>query len=71
MAEVELGKRERLIRTATRLLYRQGFAKTSLADIAQAAEVPLGNVYYYFKTKSELAEAVVEEYTHEFRTALA
>jgi len=33
--------------------------------------VPVGNVYYYFKTKEELAEAVVEAATEEFRAARA
>jgi len=31
--------------------------------------VPVGNVYYYFKTKEELAEAVVERRLGEFRAA--
>jgi TetR/AcrR family transcriptional repressor of nem operon len=33
--------------------------------------VPVGNVYYYFKTKEELAEAVVERHLEEFRAARA
>jgi AcrR family transcriptional regulator len=39
--------------------------KTTLADIAAAAEVPLGNVYYYFKTKNDLLRAVVETHLDE------
>jgi len=31
--------------------------------------VPVGNVYYYFKPKEELAEAVVERRLGEFRAA--
>jgi AcrR family transcriptional regulator len=54
------GKRERLVGAAAELLYRQGVEKTTLADIAEAAEVPLGNVYYYFKTKDAIVNAVVE-----------
>jgi AcrR family transcriptional regulator len=50
-----------------KLAYRRGFRETSLADIAEAAQVPVGNVYYYFKTKEELAEAVVEKRLEEFR----
>ena len=33
--------------------------------------MPVGNVYYYFKTKDELAEAVVERRLEEFRAARA
>lgn len=43
------------------LAYRQGFGETSLADIASEAKVPLGNVYYYFKTKEEIGAAIIEE----------
>ena len=53
-------KRSRLVNAAVSLAYRNGFGATSLADIASAAEVPLGNVYYYFKTKDEIGEAIVE-----------
>jgi AcrR family transcriptional regulator len=59
------GKRERLIAAATQMIYRQGVEKTTLADIAAAAEVPLGNVYYYFKTKNDLLRAVVETHLDE------
>lgn len=54
-------KRTRLVHAAMTLAYRHGFRRTSLADIAEEARVPLGNVYYYFKTKEEIGEAVIEE----------
>jgi len=44
-------KRSVLVRSAQQLLYEQGFVRTTLADVAEHAGVPLGNVYYYFKTK--------------------
>src|SRR5579862_8927716 len=53
------GKRIELVLAAKRLLHEQGYARTSLADVATAAQVPLGNVYYYFRTKDALAEAVI------------
>lgn len=67
MPKTKLEKRERLIRTAVKLAYRHGFSETSLADIAAAAKIPVGNVYYYFKTKAEIGEAVVEQHSSEFR----
>jgi AcrR family transcriptional regulator len=66
-----VGKRERLIAAACDLLYRQGIAGTTLADIAEAAEVPLGNMYYYFKTKDDIVAAVVEARTEQLRSATA
>jgi AcrR family transcriptional regulator len=53
------GKRERLASAAAEVFHRQGVERTTLGDIAQAADVPLGNVYYYFKTKDQLVEAAL------------
>lgn len=52
-------KRERLVQSAENLMFKQGFNLTTLADIAQEADVPLGNVYYYFKTKESIGDAVI------------
>ncbi|MGV4980828.1 TetR/AcrR family transcriptional regulator [Streptomyces sp. NRAIS4] len=54
------GKRERLVKAAVQVFHEQGVEKTTLGDIARAAEVPLGNVYYYFKAKDQLVEAAVD-----------
>src|SRR6266478_2300770 len=67
MGKTQTDKRTRLIETAMKLAYKHGFRQTSLADIAEAAHVPVGNVYYYFKTKEELGEAVVERRLEEIR----
>jgi AcrR family transcriptional regulator len=56
------GKRERLVKSAQALIHEQGAHRTTLADIAERAEVPLGNVYYYFKSKDELIGAVLDSY---------
>jgi TetR/AcrR family transcriptional regulator, transcriptional repressor for nem operon len=65
------GKRARLIAAAAETIYAAGVEKTTLADIAAAAGIPLGNVYYYFKTKDALVQAVVEAHLAEARTMLA
>ena len=53
-------KRVRLIEAADKLFYEQGVSMTTLANIASLAEVPLGNVYYYFKSKESIILAVIE-----------
>jgi AcrR family transcriptional regulator len=65
------GKRERLVAAATQLLHQHGVERTTLADIAQAADVPAGNVYYYFKTKDEVIAAVIEAHAQQVKTTLA
>ncbi|EGJ76380.1 putative TetR family transcriptional regulator [Streptomyces sp. Tu6071] len=56
-------KRRRLTTEAARLLHERGVERTRLADVAQAADVPLGNVYYYFRTKDELVLAALSEHS--------
>lgn len=63
-------KRVRLIDAAKYLIHKQGFNLTTLADIAQEADVPLGNVYYYFKTKDAIGEAVLENRSKELHERL-
>jgi TetR/AcrR family transcriptional regulator, transcriptional repressor for nem operon len=53
-------KRDRLIEAAKIMFYQQGVTGTTLADIAQQAQVPLGNIYYHFRTKEALVEAVIQ-----------
>ena len=60
-----------MVAAAGEMVYRQGLAATTLAQIAEAADVPLGNVYYYFKTKEEIVGAIVEAHVQRLRTALA
>ena len=64
-------KRIRLVDAAADLAHRRGFRETALAEIAEQAGVPLGNVYYYFKTKDALAEALIERWREEMQAARA
>ncbi|MET8546160.1 TetR/AcrR family transcriptional regulator [Kitasatospora sp. NPDC004799] len=60
-------KRRRLTAAAARVLYEQGVERTTLADIAREADVPVGNVYYYFKTKDDLVRAALSEHSARLR----
>jgi TetR/AcrR family transcriptional repressor of nem operon len=64
------GKRGRLVASAGELLHRKGVTATTLADIAQDAGVPVGNVYYYFKTKDDLVRAVIDAQTGQVEAML-
>ena len=61
-------KRTRLVDAGARLVHQQGFHRTTLADVAETSRVPLGNVYYYFKTKEALGEAVIEQYVSQYES---
>jgi AcrR family transcriptional regulator len=66
------GNRAQLIEAAKGLLHQQGLHRTTLAEVANRARIPLGNVYYYFRTKESLAGAVIESHVealeHLFRS---
>jgi TetR/AcrR family transcriptional repressor of nem operon len=53
------GKRDRLIWSAAELFHAQGVQRTTIAQVAERADVPPGNVYYYFKSFEELVDAVI------------
>ena len=63
-------KRERLIRSADQLILSQGFKQTTLSDIAADSGVPLGNVYYYFKTKEDICKTIVDTRIEAMQTLL-
>jgi TetR/AcrR family transcriptional regulator, transcriptional repressor for nem operon len=71
MPKLRADNRTRLLEAAEKVTYRYGFGKTALADIAKEARVPLGNIYYYFKTKDQIGDAIVEQRVSRFRRLLA
>jgi TetR/AcrR family transcriptional regulator, transcriptional repressor for nem operon len=60
MQKPKADSRKRLQQAAMNMAYRYGFGAASLADIAKEARVPRGNIYYYFKTKEEIGDAIIE-----------
>jgi len=67
MAKMKADSRTRLLEAAEKTAYFHGFASASISDIAKEAKVPLGNVYYYFKTKDEIGGAIVALRVARFR----
>jgi AcrR family transcriptional regulator len=70
IGEPTQGKRERLVAGARQVIHQQGVEKTTIADIAHAADVPVGNVYYYFKTKDEIVGATIESQSRDVHGVL-
>jgi TetR/AcrR family transcriptional regulator, transcriptional repressor for nem operon len=70
MPKLKADNRTRLLEAAEKVTYRYGFGQTALADIAKEARVPVGNIYYYFKTKDEIGDAIVEQRISRFRSLL-
>lgn len=49
-----------ILATAERVFARQGLAKTTTQMIADEAGLPKANVHYYYRSKKDLLEAVLE-----------
>lgn len=54
------GMRENIVSAATEVFSRYGFKKTSMEDIARALRMGKSSIYYYFKGKEEIFQAVVD-----------
>jgi TetR/AcrR family acrAB operon transcriptional repressor len=58
--EEALETRSRILDAAERVFYEKGVANSSLEDIAGAAEVTRGAIYWHFKDKAELFDAMMQ-----------
>jgi AcrR family transcriptional regulator len=65
------GKRHDIIQAALTLYRSQSICRTTLKDVAEAARMPLGNLYYYFKSRDALILAVLDECDRELHALLA
>jgi AcrR family transcriptional regulator len=63
--------RQRIIEAADRLFHTRGYNQTSFSDISDVTGIPRGNFYYYFKTKDDILNAVVEDRLSGYREMLA
>ncbi len=62
--------REQIVKTANRLFYAKGYSQTSFSDIVEASAMRRGNIYYYFKTKEDILDAVIAQRLTDIRTLL-
>ncbi|MEG0285887.1 MULTISPECIES: TetR/AcrR family transcriptional regulator [Vagococcus] len=49
--------------TALEIFYQQGYTKTKMSDIAKEMGISVGNIYTYFKNKTDLFYTVLPEET--------
>ncbi len=53
-------RRDAILRRATELFDRQGYANTSLDDIARAVGIAREGIYYYFRNRAEILLNIIE-----------
>ncbi|NLM46872.1 MAG: TetR/AcrR family transcriptional regulator [Firmicutes bacterium] len=63
-------KKEEIYNIAKRLLYEQGFEKTTIKQIAHVTNAPVSLIHYYFKTKDEIIKCVYQDFLASIRQFL-
>jgi len=61
-------RRVELITATLRVISAQGFERTTVRDIARAADASVGSVNYYYRSKDDLLRAAVAETDARFRS---
>ncbi len=62
--------REAILKSASRLFARKGYARTTLSEIAADVGVSTANLYVYFRSKLEILYAIYEPWMRERLWAL-
>jgi AcrR family transcriptional regulator len=70
-AERSRSTRAQLLDAARRLFADQGFAATSITQVAAAAQLSTGALYHHWSTKQEILAAVVSGLHHELAVEIA
>ncbi|MGP8153502.1 MAG: TetR family transcriptional regulator C-terminal domain-containing protein [Smithella sp.] len=52
--------RQAIIQKGAKLIHSKGFVNTGIQEIITAAGVPKGSFYFYFKSKDDFGEAVID-----------
>ncbi|MGB9746498.1 MAG: TetR/AcrR family transcriptional regulator [Bacteroidales bacterium] len=62
--------RDQIVETASRIFSKYGFRKTTMDEIARVMGKGKSSIYYYFKNKEEIYEAVIDHETEILRREL-
>lgn len=55
-------KKEFILDVAEKMFIEQGFDQTSIAQILDATQIAKGTLYYYFTSKEEIMDAIIERW---------
>ena len=60
-AEVDSATRERVLLEAARLFRHHGYSATTLREVADAAGIKAGSIYYHFESKEQILGEVMDK----------
>ena len=58
--------RDKIIAAGAEIIHRKGFHHSGIQEILQAANVPKGSFYFYFKNKEDFGLQVIDHFNHMF-----
>ena len=59
-------RHEELIDISEKLFLKNGYEQTAVSEIVKEANVAQGTFYYYFKSKDDVLNAIIERYNRHF-----
>ena len=60
-AEIDTATRERVLLEAARLFRHHGYSATTLREVADAAGIKAGSIYYHFESKEQILGEVMDK----------
>lgn len=66
MKSTRLNIRQHILDTAKPIILGKGFVAVGLNEVLQAADVPKGSFYHYFKSKELFGEALIASYFEDY-----
>ena len=64
-------RRDDILAAAKKVFAKKGFASTTIADVAKAARLSYGSIYWYFDSKDALFHALMDNEERALRDAIA
>lgn len=65
----ELDRRKHIIAVASKVFAEKGYYATTISDLAEAAGIAKGTIYWYFENKRSIMIAILDEIRKEIREA--
>jgi TetR/AcrR family transcriptional repressor of nem operon len=63
---MQANTRDRIIETGAEIIHRKGFNHTGIQEILNAASVPKGSFYNYFKSKDDFGLQIIDYFSAHF-----
>jgi TetR/AcrR family transcriptional repressor of nem operon len=64
---MQASTRDRIIETGAEIIHHKGFNHTGIQEILNAAHVPKGSFYNYFKSKEDFGLQIIDYFTARFK----